>query len=331
MINLSLIIPTRNRAETLCIALKSIENQTLDQSIFEVIICDNDSSDNTEEVALSFANKFKNFKYIKTLEPGLHVGRNKGFKEAKGDILVYIDDDIEAFPEWLYTINAVFKDKDVALVGGKNFPKWEVDPPDWALKMWEPNKNKERISGSFSIIDLGNQIKEINPHYVYGCNFSVRKGIITETKGFHPDGMPQEIIEYRGDGESAVCEFIKQKGYKAIYHPKASVYHLVSKERLTLNYLKKRSFNQGVSDSYTSIRKLKQVTPSKAVSVKSVFKKVLRRLRRFLIYKPIETGTKRNPYHNAMAEGHQEGYNFHQQKVKTNLDLKLWVMKDNYL
>ena len=328
---LSVIIPTRNRAETLLNTLVSIEKQTLDQSLCEVIVCDNNSTDNTARVANFFAGKFQNFKYIKTFEPGLHVGRNRGFLVAKGDILVYADDDIEAFPEWLYTINEVFKDEDVALVGGKNLPKWEVDPPDWAMEMWKLNKDADRISGIYSITDLGDQIREINPYFVFGCNFSVRKIIIAETNGFHPDGMPQEKIEYRGDGESAVSEYIKQKGYKTIYHPNAYVHHLVSKERLTVNYLKQRSFNQGVSDSYTSIRNPKPAAPKKAINVKSILKRMLRRLLRFFKDKPKEMVTEFNIYHKTMAEGHKEGYNFHQQKVKDSPELKAWVLKDNYL
>lgn len=331
MILLSVIIPTRNRAEMLIDTLKSIYNQTIDQSLFEVIVCDNNSTDTTIEAAHSFANKFGNFKYIKTLDPGLHVGRNKGFQEAKGDILVYVDDDIEAFPEWLYTINEVFKDKDVVLVGGKNLPKWEVEPPDWAIEMWKPDKEGNRMLGSFSIIDLGNQIKEINPSYVFGCNFSVRKNVIKETQGFHPDGMPQEIIEYRGDGESAVSAYINQQGYKTIYHPKASVYHFVSKERLTLNYLRKRSFNQGVSDSYTIIRNPKYPSYKKKINVKSILKKILLRLLRFFKNDPKESITKVNIYQKAMAEGHKKGFDFHHQRVKDSPELKEWVMKNNYL
>lgn len=331
MIKLSVIIPTRNRAELLFSTLVSIEKQTLDRSLFEVIVCDNNSSDNTVEIAHSFTDKFQHFRYIKTLEPGLHVGRNKGFQEAKGEILVYADDDIEAFPVWLETINEVFKDKDVVLVGGKNLPKWEIDPPDWAFDMWQPDKNGDRITGYFSIIDLGVVIKEIDPYYVFGCNFSVRRSIIAETQGFHPDGMPQEIIEFRGDGESYVSEYIKQKGHKTIYHPQASVYHMVSTDRLTIGYLKKRAFNQGVSDSYTSIRNLKPASSKKSIGLKSLLKRVLHRLLSFFKNKPPETVTLINKYFIVMAEGHKEGFGFHQQKVEESPELKAWVMKENYL
>ena len=331
MIKLSVIIPTRNRASLLLATLESILHQTYDQKLFEVIVCDNNSTDNIAEIAHYFTDKFQHFRYIKTLEPGLHIGRNKGFQEAKGEILVYIDDDIEAFPEWLETINDVFKEKDVVLVGGKNLPKWEIAPPDWALEMWKPNNDGDRMTGSFSIIDLGNQIKEINPYYVFGCNFSIRKNIIAETQGFHPDGMPQEIIEYRGDGESYVSGYIKQRGYKTIYHPQASVYHLVTKERLTIEYLWKRGFNQGVSDSFTSIRNPKIPSHKKVINLKLILKGVLRSMFKFFKNKPPETIIEVSIYYKAMDEGHKEGFCFHQQKVEESPELKAWVMKDNYL
>ena len=330
MIQLSVIIPTRNRAETLFTTLVSIENQTLDQSLFEVIVCDNNSTDNTSDIAHSFADKFQHFKYIKTLEPGLHVGRNKGFQEAKGDILVFIDDDIEAFPEWLFSVNEAFKDEDIVLVGGRNLPKWEIPPPDWVLEMWKPNEDGNRVLGYLSIIDLGGCIMEINPFLVFGCNFSIRKRVITETKGFHPDGMPQEIIEYRGDGESAVSAYIQQQEYKTIYHPNASVFHLVSKERLTINYFRTRAFNQGVSDSYTHIRTPISAPHKKNFSLMFFLKRTLLKIKYFFYYKIKRKSTEVNIY-KVIKEGYKDGYKFHKQKVKNSPVLKSWVMKDNYL
>jgi len=331
MIELSVIIPTRNRAETLRATLHSIENQTLGQSLFEVIVCDNNSTDTTSVVSKTFENKFKNFQYIKTVELGLHVGRNKGFQMANGNVLVYADDDIEAFPEWLKTIYEVFQDKKVMLVGGKNLPKWEDTPPAWALDMWKPNKSGERINGWFSIIDLGENMKEIDPCLVWGCNFSVRKEIITATKGFNPDGMPQELIEFRGSGETAVSEYIKEQGYKAIYHPGASVYHLVSEKRLTLECLYQRGFNQGVSNSYAVLR---NPTPKKlrrdfsfTIYVKKNIILFLKKVK-FLFTKPEKTLKERN---DIMAKGLRDGFAFHQKQIKKNPNLYNWVIKDNYL
>jgi glycosyltransferase involved in cell wall biosynthesis len=185
----------------------------------------------------------------------LHIGRHRGLKESKSDILVYADDDIEAFPSWLEGIWESFQDADVVLVGGKNLPVWETEPPYWIYEMWMNINEYGHSLGYLSILDFGEAIREIPPDYIWGCNFSIRKSILLEAGGFHPDGFPQEMIQYRGDGESAVSEYIRKKGYKTIYNPSASVYHFVSRNRMTLDYFCKRAFNQGISDSFAEIRK----------------------------------------------------------------------------
>jgi glycosyltransferase involved in cell wall biosynthesis len=116
---LSVIVPTRNRVDTLCLVLDSLCRQTLSQSEFKVIVIDNGSIDDTCEMVRRFQQRIAHLYYYYDASPGLHVGRHRGFQEAQADILVYADDDIEAFPSWLQTIRESFEDGEVALVGGK--------------------------------------------------------------------------------------------------------------------------------------------------------------------------------------------------------------------
>ena len=252
---LSIIIPTRNRAHLLNVALKSLMIQTYPSSEFEIIIVDNGSKDNTQKIFEGYNKKFKNMRYFYDETPGLHIGRHRGLKEAQTELLVYADDDIEAFPTWLEGIWESFQDKNVVLVGGKNLPKWENEPPYWIYEMWMNINQYGHSLGFLSILDFGNRIIEIDPRYVWGCNFSIRKNVLLEAKGFHPDGFPQEMIKYRGDGESSVSNHIRKQNYKTLYNPKASVYHFVPKDRMTLDYFCKRAFNQGISDSFANTRK----------------------------------------------------------------------------
>ncbi|MCK4816436.1 glycosyltransferase family 2 protein, partial [bacterium] len=108
---LSVIITTRNRSKALSYALESITKQTLYSQLFEVIIVDNGSTDSTREVVDSFTGQIPTLRYYYEGSPGLHVGRHKGLNEAKSNILVYADDDIEAFPTWLEAIAEAFEDK----------------------------------------------------------------------------------------------------------------------------------------------------------------------------------------------------------------------------
>ena len=198
------------------------------------------STDNTRAVCNFYKEKFKRFRYIYDERPGLHVGRHKGLKEAKAGILVYADDDIEAFPTWLEAIAEVFEDERVALAGGKVLPKFESESPNWILGMWGQNGNGHRILGYLSILNLGQEVKEISPQHVFGCNFPIRKSVLLESGGFHPDAFPKRLIRFRGDGESHVSNYIQSQNLKTVYNPKASVYHRVSKRRMTVEYCCRR-------------------------------------------------------------------------------------------
>jgi glycosyltransferase involved in cell wall biosynthesis len=324
MIKLSVIIPTRDRAALLARNLDSIINQNYPRDDFEVIIIDNGSKDSTAEVCKSYSDKFINFRYLYDERPGLHVGRHLGMKNAAADILVYADDDIRAFPTWLEGVAESFRDEKTVLVGGKCLPEFETQPPKWLEYLWEKNEYGKFI-GHHSVLDFGDEIKDISPHYVWGSNFSIRKQTLIEAKGFHPDKMPDGLIRLRGDGETAVSDFIQAQKYKTVYNPKASVYHLVSAERMSLEYLYERNFAQGVSNSYSDIRKNKGVTKRLInkyfEECKVKFKKII---------KSMLFAYKYNEIDRVIEKGNFDGYYFHQAEAVRDKRLIEWILKQDY-
>ena len=362
----SVIIPTRNRSVLLEKVLRSLLGQSLSTTEFEVIIVDNGSTDNTKDVVEAFIPLLPNLRCVYEPYPGLHAGRHRGFQEAQGDILVYADDDIEAFPTWLETIKACFKEDiaqgDVAIVGGKNLPNFEAPPPDWLLSMWRPNATGDQILGYLSILDLGDEPKSISPYFIFGCNFAIRRSVLESAGGFHPDGMPQELIRYRGDGESYVSQYVQVNGYKALYHPEASVYHWVSANRMTIEYFCRRAYNQGISDSYTQLRKANrlssQLAPGLTSSASSeripLIPVPLTRLRSFYcrlrgksftqlpatllrkicsVVHPNSASPTTAELEQIQQQIHDEyhaGYTFHQQAVASDPTLLTWVLKPDY-
>jgi len=124
----SVVIPTLNRCKALSYLLDSIAKQTIEPNLFEVIAVDNGSVDSTIDVLDSFVKIMPNIRYYHDPSPGLHVGRHKGLKEAKTDILVYVDDDSLPTPSWLEGVLDSFIDERVVLVGGKVLPKFEAPP-----------------------------------------------------------------------------------------------------------------------------------------------------------------------------------------------------------
>ncbi len=95
---ISIIIPTYNRSQLIVRAVKSVLNQTYQD--FELIVVDDASTDNTEEVVNSFDDE--RIRYIRHEEnKGEAAARNTGIKAARGDYIAYQDSDDEWFPEKL--------------------------------------------------------------------------------------------------------------------------------------------------------------------------------------------------------------------------------------
>lgn len=331
MIEISVIIPTRNRCFFLQKALESLTKQTFSMERFEVIVIDNGSTDDTKAITESFDGKFK-LQYHYDDRPGLHVGRHDGIKLSKSNLLAFADDDIEAFPTWLEGIYESFQDKKVVLVGGKNLPLYENQPPFWIQQKWYQLCEFGHCICDLSILDFGDEVRNISPYYIWGCNFSIRKDVLLDAGGFHPDGMPFELIRYRGDGETYVSQYVIEHNLIALYNPKASIYHLVPKERLSIDYFCKRAFCQGVSDSYTHLRnhteKEIDYTPSS---------KWRKRIRTVLgiegvgILKRIESQLNLTDYDKQIKQSYEIGYSYHQSQYKRDISIREWVHKENYI
>ena len=299
-------------------ALESICAQSLTSDSFEVLVVDNASTDNTRLIIEDSRTRHPGIYYIHEEEPGLHNGRHRGAQQAKGEVLVFVDDDIIAAPRWLKAIHETFIDPAVALAGGKILPKWEGDVPRW-LELFTVRTEFGWTIGYLSLLDFGDMKKDIPAGYIYGCNFSIRKSVLFECGGFHPDAMPQELIRYRGDGESALSRKIMEKGYRTVYEPDALVYHRVPKERLTADYFCRRAFNQGISDSYTEIRKRGGISsPREGESTDGV----INYLFRIISQKPVQR---------KVRAAYLKGKEFHRTSVEADPELLGHVLRETYL
>jgi len=320
MIKISVIIPTLNRASTLKTTLVSILIQSFLEDEYEIIVVDNGSTDNTKQTVKKLNQSYNNrIKYFYDERPGLHVGRHLGAKYAQGEILLYADDDIIASPDWVKEIYKCYSKKEVGAAGGKIIPEYEVEPPNW-LKIFH--------SGYLSLLDLGDEYLEINTNEIYGCNLSIRRNILFELGGFHPDAMPRGLIKYRSDGETALMNKVIKAGYNTVYNPKAYVYHVIPSSRLTINYFKKRAFNQGISDSFSLIRKCGKIEDD-------FYKNRLRSLniinKFFTLMRFLKNGNiKYLKYYNEVGTAYKEGMKYHRDEVKNDPKLLKYILKDNY-
>ena len=202
-IKVSIIIPTHNSEKTIGECLDSLMQIELQN--FEIIILD-DSTDRTEKII----RQYEKVKLIKCDKPA-GAKRNYGAAISKGDILVFIDDDVIVTKGWLPNlINDL--DGQIVEVGGPN-----LTPPNDPFLAKCAGYVLASPLGSGGI-RYGNAWREkafVNHNPT--CNIAVLKSVYQKIGGFREDFWPSEDVEFDS-------RLIK-KGYKILYEPNAIVYH----------------------------------------------------------------------------------------------------------
>ncbi len=337
-IKYSIIIPTLNHSSKLKQCLSHLSQLSFEPDLFEVLIIDNGSTDDTKEITLSSQGKIKNLRYIFCGSHRLMTARHKGCDEAKGEILCYIDDDSLVTKNWLKGIAESFSDKKVVLVGGPCIPKYEVEPPEW-IEYFLKTTKFGKCNGFLSLLDFGEEIQYIPPNYVYGCNYSIRKKILLDIGGTYPDYLPEKYKKFQGSGETGVAHKIVKVG-KTLYNPKVKIYHIVPKSRMTIDYFCWRAYYQGIGSSFMNIRRKHNLsflnTESKKEKLLITFLKkvihkilwIIGRIKNYIL--PNEPKEIRD-IRNKINKMRQEGFLYHQSEVKKDPKLLEWVLRENYL
>ena len=309
----SAIIPTHNNFSNLKLTLDCLIKQSLHSIMYEIIVIDNGSNDNTQKIVNEYIKKYpqKNITYQYIKETGLLFARHEGAKIAKGDILTFIDDDVEVNQDFGANIIKSFTDNTISFVCGPSKPKYLKKCPPWI-----DNYFTKIQLGTFctylSLLDFGNTKKLISPIYVWGLNFSIRQKILWELGGFHPDGVPPESLIFRGDGEYGLTKKAQDLGYKALYVPEVSVTHIIPAKRLTEKYFLKRAFAEGISNSYTTIRNKGHAEDIEIQLPDNVIG---------------DNSTKRKA---RIQNAFIDGFYFHQMAVKQSKTLLDWVLLPDY-
>src|SRR5262245_32603106 len=98
MPKLSVVIPTKNRAALLTKAIDCIEAQTVLREQYEIIVIDNDSTDDTRSLLEQKSKIYRNLKSGVQDKPGAAATRNAGLRRANGEVILFVDDDVQAEP-----------------------------------------------------------------------------------------------------------------------------------------------------------------------------------------------------------------------------------------
>lgn len=238
---ISVIVATLNRTHYLEKCIKAIFANTYDK--FEIIIVDQGKNNQTKELIDSrFLNTGK-IKYIHTNTIGLSHARNLGWKNSRGEIIAFIDDDAIPVIGWMEAYAKAFSDikPDPAIVGGKIEPDWEAPKPKWY-----PDKKKYLLG----IYDIGDEIMPFpEPDLPVGANFAVLGSVLENFGGFDGRvGFNESRKKSMVAGEDSLIGMrVREAGYPIYYHPKAKVFHCISAKKMTRKYFVRRNYWEGVT------------------------------------------------------------------------------------
>jgi glucosyl-dolichyl phosphate glucuronosyltransferase len=261
-IHFSIIIPTYNRGKNLRETLKALSEQDNPGCKFEVIPVDNNSTDDTKDVILEFAKSAPiPIRYTHEKMAGSAYARNAGFRQAKGEIIGLIDDDIIVGKNWVKEITSPYVDSNVGAVGGKINLEWRNgSPPAW----FDPYQSW------LGVLDYGPTIRNLNPgEHINAGNYSIRRNTLFEAGGYPPCDAPGDKLI--GDGECGLNSKVWESGKQIIWNPHAEVQHINNAQAITIHYMRKRSRHHGMGAAYSLFRE-------KETTHFTIFKSVIRGL-----------------------------------------------------
>ena len=217
----------------------SLVRQTLDKEKYEVLIINNNSSDKTQVVAEEFALRNKNFRVLKQDKQGLSHARNLGWRESKGDIIIFLDDDAVACKNWVETYMHIFAKHDPGCAGGKIEIEWESKRPKWL---------SDGMLKFLGYLDLSDAPEFLTKPSLYGGNFAIRKATLQDLDGFNTE-LGRGKSDLAGNEEIELQKRIITIGKSIYYSPSSIIYHYAPLSRMKFYWFLKRSFWQGVSDA----------------------------------------------------------------------------------
>jgi glucosyl-dolichyl phosphate glucuronosyltransferase len=220
---LSVVICTYNRQKFISACLECLAQQTLATTNWEAIVVDNNSTDASASIAKNFIQQHAElpFRYVFEGNQGLSFARNRGIAESRGEVIVYIDDDVEVVPTYLQTIFNFFQNHPgIAGMGGRTLPKFSEGPPPTWLSPY--------MAGIIGTIDRGTEVRRFGGRMKYpsGCNMIYTKAILQQAGGFNNE------LKARAD-DKYIYEKVARLNDDVWYVPEAFSLHNIDAERLT--------------------------------------------------------------------------------------------------
>jgi glycosyltransferase involved in cell wall biosynthesis len=244
-VDVSVVVATYNakRRDELDACLTALERQTVAPVEVVVVV------DHNPELLAAVREAFPSATVIENHNArGLAGARNTGIEAARGSIVAFVDDDARPEADWLERLHACLADPAAVGAGGALIPRWANGAPRWL-----PTEFYWVFGCSYT--GLPEELAPVrNP---IGANMAVRRKTLQEIGGFRDAGAGETPRAIRSRGvvrahgnvpdDTDLAIRVKQRWPESIwlYEPKAKVHHTVTRERASLSYFVRRSFEEG--------------------------------------------------------------------------------------
>ena len=245
--SITVLICTYNRARLLRETLAAMRTMVpADDARVEIIVVDNNSTDNTPLVVAEAA-RLSPVPVIglSELRQGKSFALNRGLEAATGDVIALTDDDVWPDPHWLNRIVAAFRAHDVTFVFGKVLPRWgRMPPPEMLLQ------KAQDIWGPLAIVDYGDDAVEYDPDRTgqrlpVGANLAFVRQTLVTIGGWRTDLGKVNNTLISGEDHEIFMRLRRFGLYSGYYDPGISVRHFVPAARLTRAYFRQWFFWHG--------------------------------------------------------------------------------------
>ena len=242
----SIVICTFNRRELLQRTLASIGQLQQVDGAGEVVIVDNASTDGTGPwLREHWLGAAPGPGWVRVLVEEEHLGhsyaRNAGWRQARGEWVLYTDDDVTMAPDWAARLIAEGEASAADAVCGPVRPVWERSPPGWLVpELW----------GRLALVDHGQEncwLVEQQAHPV-GANFGIRRHVLAELSGF--DVRLGRVGSRLSSGEDLdLFRRLRASGRRVRYVAGAGLHHWIPATRLERRYFRRWHWQAGLADA----------------------------------------------------------------------------------
>jgi len=241
--NITVILCTYNRCQSLAAALRGVVTQVLPDSVeWEVLVVDNNSQDQTPLVVEDFSARHPGrVRYLLEPRQGKSHALNAGIQEARGEVLAFLDDDATVEQTWLQNLTGGLFSGDWAGAGGRIVLRWPSELPPWLAT------EGPYARSPLPHFDEGQEAKELSKP-PFGTNMAFRKEVFKKYGHFRTDIGPSPSRETpRAHEDTEFGSRLLAAGERLRYEPSAVVYHPVSPDRISKRYFLDWWFDAGRS------------------------------------------------------------------------------------